>query len=260
MNARERRRLSLAWLGALAALALLAGGGCWLAIRAVREADDSRLLLAVARQRMLGQRVGLLAHQYVATDDDYVRLDLRWELRASAAELRHTLNRHVMPGRAAGADPLEPPLTTRPLSDAVSAIYDDTPHRLAPRVRELAASVDRLCSDAAAGDVKDPLEEAGEVEDASIAALPAMDALTEQLELEHEAAVETLVALQYKLLGAMLVALLAAGVMLTRSGRGPRAQAARRAEHAVAPVPRPAGQPVASTPAPPVGASGHSAG
>jgi hypothetical protein len=238
LEACDVRRLSLAWIGALVVLAGIAGGGCWLAIRSADESDDSRLLLAVGRQHMLSQRVALLAQQYVAAEDEYARLDLRWELRTCASEMLRTVERHLQAGTApaAGAESgpgsPEEPLTRRPLSAAVTALYQDPPAMLEYHLTELSDSVHQLCG--ADTDLATEPELAATVEARARALLPFLDRLVEQLRQEHVVGVERHEALLLRIFASTVAALIVAGILLAGPGLRMRVvrdrpRAARRA-------------------------------
>jgi len=223
LDARALHSLAVSWVLALVVLGALAGAGCWFTIRSFKESDDSRLLLAVSRQHMLSQRVALLAHQYVATEDPYVRLDLRWELNASADELLDILERHLNPERPVlrrrphGRTEPSTPLSDRPMSAALYAMYQEPPALLKDRLIELAGLIRQLITQQPADAAGEPAL-AGSVQAHANALLPLMDGLVDQLQQEHAAGLEAQTALQVRILAGTLATLLVMGVLLAWPG------------------------------------------
>jgi hypothetical protein len=258
LESRDARRLAWAWIAALFVLAGVAGASCWLSVRALHQADDSRLLLAISRQRMLSQRVALLAHQYVAAQDEYVRLDLNWELRASADELVNIREQHMQPNlawdgarRDAGPARQTPPLSDRPLSDAVTALYNDPPTLLKYRVEELASAVRELCAQAATSVSSEP-ELAGVVQARANDLLQGTDGLLEQLQQEHATSLAAAASFQWRLYAVLLAAMLGAGVLLAGPDiRRGRARVRQRAAPEGSSAQRVSNHPAPSTPSSP---------
>ncbi len=255
--ARDVHNLAVSWIGALVVLAAMAGASCWLSLRSLNDSNDSALLVAVTRQQMLSQRLALLAHQYAAADDEFVRLDLRWELRASADQLIDILEQHMQPGRAwkstrPGAQRVEEsPLSDRPLSAAVMALYNEPPMLLKYHLTELAAGARQLASQQTT-EVASELALAGTVQARAMALLRGMDALVSQLLQEHEAGIEAQRSLQYRLAASMLAALLVVALMLGIPGlRLARAAGSQRSATEAADRQSASNQPAAITPASP---------
>ncbi|MDE1145412.1 MAG: diguanylate cyclase [Azospirillaceae bacterium] len=209
------RRLTVAYVAALSLIALLSGAVHLLLDHVITQQRDSGTIINVAgRQRMLSQRIGLLAGDYYQGRDERAAAPL---LQAAAAMERaqHAL---LSGDGALGIG--------HGLSDAARALYFSPPVDLDRRTRDLVLSVRLLTG--AAGPVADPAASDAATADVRRQAftdiqrqtrdeiLPLLDQAVSLFEAEGAARIEWLRHAQQGVLAILLTTLLAEAMFIFR--------------------------------------------
>ncbi|MDG3443026.1 GGDEF domain-containing protein [Nitrospirillum amazonense] len=205
------RRLTVAYVAALSLIALLSGSVHLLLDHVISQQRDSGTIINVAgRQRMLSQRIGLLARDFYEGHDEAARVPL---LQAAATMER--AHRALLGGTGDMG-------ITHGLSDAARALYFSPPTDLDRRTRDLVLAARILAGsegpqplDAGTADIR--ARAFGEIRDQTRdIIMPMLDQAVRQFETEATERIEGLRRAQQGVLAILLTTLLAEAVFIFR--------------------------------------------
>ncbi|MEC4592587.1 MULTISPECIES: GGDEF domain-containing protein [Nitrospirillum] len=203
------RRLTVAYVAALSLIALLSGSVHLLLDHVIAQQRDSGTIINVAgRQRMLSQRIGLLARDFYEGHDEAARVPL---LQAAATMER--AHRALLGGTGDMG-------ITHSLSDAARTLYFSPPAELDRRTRDLVLAARILAGAEGPGaegtadirarafaDIRDQTRDV---------VMPMLDQAVRQFETEATERIEGLRRAQQGVLAILLTTLLAEAVFIFR--------------------------------------------
>ncbi|MEA1653172.1 diguanylate cyclase [Nitrospirillum sp. BR 11164] len=202
------RRLTVAYVAALSLIALLSASVHLLLDHVISQQRDSGTIINVAgRQRMLSQRIGLLARDFYEGHDEAARVPL---LQAAATMER--AHRALLGGTGDMG-------ITHGLSDAARALYFSLPTDLDQRTRDLVLAARILAGaegpDAGTADIRARAFADIRVQTRDIL-MPMLDQAVRQFETEATERIEGLRRAQQGVLAILLTTLLAEAVFIFR--------------------------------------------
>jgi PAS domain S-box-containing protein len=212
MPATERtfiRRMTLTYVAALAALALLAIAGYYLPQRELHLQQTGAAVIATAnRQHTLLERAALLAECLAVAREPAARAQCRSEL-ARAIALMEESHRVLLHGDAArNLPPRLPP--------AARAIFFDAPHFLDQRLHEFLATARELADADEAALIRDSPQIELMLREASGELADGFAAVAAEYQSEDEASAQRLLAQERWVLGTTLCVLVLTGVAVFR--------------------------------------------
>ncbi len=188
------RRLTIAYLAGLTLIALLSGGVHVLLDRAISQQRDSATVINVAgRQRMLSQRIGLLASDLYHGDTA-----ARAPLIEAVTLMRRSENALILGGDLG---------ITHPLSPAVRPTYFDGPAPLDRSVRSFVETASRFAQSSPQPGGDAPADYSALQAATHAVLLPSLDHAVSVLEAEANARVDRLRAGQTAVLLTLLITL-----------------------------------------------------